>query len=168
MADHNAHTYFGSAGPGAAPRRPAGDLHRRHAGLSPGPVWAGPAHLLPSDQAHFRPSAQALADGIPPRPGQGHPGGGTPPPAALPEAMSSTSFWTTRCTRGSTVGWRRAPPTSRVEIALDLLLLQEQHRATSPKVRTEGKGRTAAAAAEMLGPLGARPVPQRPVGGCPP
>ena len=44
----------------------------------------------------------------------------------------------------------------RVEIALDLLLLEEKRQANSPKVRTEGKDRTALAAAGMLAPLGAR------------
>ena len=44
------------------------------------------------------------------------------------------------------------PPGDR----LDLLLLEEKRQANSPKVRTEGKDRTALAAAGMLAPLGAR------------
>lgn len=44
----------------------------------------------------------------------------------------------------------------RLEIALDLLLLEEKRRANSPKLHTEGKGRTAATAESVLKPMGAR------------
>lgn len=43
----------------------------------------------------------------------------------------------------------------RLEIALDLLLLEEKRRANSPKLHTEGKGRTAATAESVLKPMGA-------------
>ena len=53
MADHNAHTYFSVCGSWSSSRRPPYPRFRRYAGLSPGPVWAGPVDFFPSDQTHF-------------------------------------------------------------------------------------------------------------------
>lgn len=44
----------------------------------------------------------------------------------------------------------------RIEIALDLLLLEEKRRINPPKIRTEGKGRTAVAASSVLKSMGAK------------
>lgn len=44
----------------------------------------------------------------------------------------------------------------RLEIALDLLLIEERRRVNPPKIRTEGRGRTAVAASSVLKPMGPR------------
>lgn len=155
MADHNAHTYFGlrvlEQLPADLQENFTGDMPAFHLGLyGPDPLIFSPLTKHVADRLHKRwrtESLPSLRKAI--REGN-------------PTARSFAGGYVLHQLLDDTVHpriyrWMEEGSSHfRLEIALDLLLLQEQHRATSPKVHTEGKDRTAVAASAMLGPLGAR------------
>lgn len=155
MADHNAHTYFGlrvlEQLPADLRTHVSGDMPAFHLGLyGPDPLIFSLLTKHISDRLHKNWRTESL------------PG--------LTKALQKGSA-TARSFAGGYVlhqllddtvhpqiyQWMEEGSSHfRLEIALDLLLLEEKRQANSPKVRTEGKDRTALAAAGMLAPLGAR------------
>lgn len=155
LANHNAHTYFGLQVLGQLPPDLPRTLHRGSAGVPPGPLWSGPLIFSLwtkkiSDRLHKRwreESLPDLTDAI---------------QTGSPTARSFAAGYILHHMLDDTVhpviyGWMEEGSSHfRLEIALDLLLLEEKRRANSPKLHTEGKGRTAATAESVLKPMGAR------------
>lgn len=155
MADHNAHTYFGlrvlEQLPADLQENFTGDMPAFHLGLyGPDPLIFSPLTKHIADRLHKRWRTESL------------PGLRKAIREGNPTARSFAGGYVLHQLLDDTVHpriyrWMEEGSSHfRLEIALDLLLLQEQHRATSPKVHTEGKDRTAVAASAVLGPLGAR------------
>ena len=134
MANHNAHTYFGLQVLGQLPpdlrELCTEDLPVFHLGLyGPDPLIFSLWTKKISDRLHKRWREESLPD--------------------LTDAIQTGS----PTARSFAAGYILH---HMLEIALDLLLLEEKRRANSPKLHTEGKGRTAATAESVLKPMGAR------------
>ena len=155
LANHNAHTYFGLQVLGQLPpdlrELCTEDLPVFHLGLyGPDPLIFSLWTKKISDRLHKRwreESLPDLTDAI---------------QTGSPTARSFAAGYILHHMLDDTVhpviyGWMEEGSSHfRLEIALDLLLLEEKRRANSPKLHTEGKGRTAATAESVLKPMGAR------------
>ena len=155
MADHNAHTYFGlrvlEQLPADLRTHVSGDMPAFHLGLyGPDPLIFSLLTKHISDRLHKNWRTESL------------PGLSKALQKGSATARSFAGGYVLHQLLDDTVHpqiyqWMEEGSSHfRVEIALDLLLLEEKRQANSPKVRTEGKDRTALAAAGMLAPLGAR------------
>lgn len=155
MADHNAHTYFGlrvlEQLPPDLRQLCTGDLPVFHLGLyGPDPLIFSFRTKKISDHLHKwwrRDSLPELTQAI-------QQGSGTDRSFAagyiLHQLLDDT-------VHPPIYGWMAEGSSHfRIEVALDLLLLEEARRVNSPKLHTEGKGRTAQTAASILQPAGAR------------
>ena len=145
LANHNAHTYFGLQVLGQLPpdlrELCTEDLPVFHLGLyGPDPLIFSLWTKKISDRLHKRwreESLPDLTDAI---------------QTGSPTARSFAAGYILHHMLDDTVhpviyGWMEEGSSHfRLEIALDLLLLEEKRRANSPKLHTEGKGRTAATA----------------------
>ena len=155
MADHNAHTYFGlrvlEQLPADLRTHVSGDMPAFHLGLyGPDPLILSLLTKHISDRLHKNWRTESL------------PGLSKALQKGSATARSFAGGYVLHQLLDDTVHpqiyqWMEEGSSHfRLEIALDLLLLEEKRQANSPKVRTEGKDRTALAAAGMLAPLGAR------------
>ena len=155
MADHNAHTYFGlrvlEQLPADLRTHVSGDMPAFHLGLyGPDPLIFSLLTKHISDRLHKNWRTESL------------PGLSKALQKGSATARSFAGGYVLHQLLDDTVHpqiyqWMEEGSSHfRLEIALDLLLLEEKRQANSPKVRTEGKDRTALAAAGRLAPLGAR------------
>ena len=164
MADHNAHTYFGlrvlEQLPADLRTHVSGDMPAFHLGLyGPDPLIFSLLTKHISDRLHKNWRTESL------------PGLSKALQKGSATARSFAGGYVLHQLLDDTVHpqiyqWMEEGSSHfRLEIALDLLLLEEKRQANSPKVRTEGKDRTALAAAGMLAPSGTgwrRRSPRRP------
>ena len=153
MADHNAHTYFGlrvlEQLPADLRTHVSGDMPAFHLGLyGPDPLIFSLLTKHISDRLHKNWRTESL------------PGLSKALQKGSATARSFAGGYVLHQLLDDTVHpqiyqWMEEGSSHfRLEIALDLLLLEEKRQANSPKVRTEGKDRTALAAAGMLAPWG--------------